>query len=294
MDHQIIETFVTVASTRNVSQAAELLHLSQSAVSKRIKLLEQELGLLLFERVKGNKTFFLTPAGERFVGVAGRWQAVWRETQSLRHENDRISLSLGTLDSLSYAFLPSLYQALARHQPKLNLTVVTSHSRELYDLVDRREVDVAFTLLRREHPNIIVERCFTEAVVGLRMASDDLELPDIVHPRELDPAEELYVDWGQTVQIWHDQWWDVSCPGRILLDTAQLIFSFFHHPGQWAVVPLSVADKARQTGQFRIFRFEGGQPDRICYKIRHKYPKSGTQEGMRIFEHCLERLLASP
>ena len=64
MDHSIIDTFLTVARTRNVGQAAEQLNLSQSAVSKRLKLLEQEIGVELFERVKGNKSFCLTSDGE--------------------------------------------------------------------------------------------------------------------------------------------------------------------------------------------------------------------------------------
>ena len=154
MDHSIIDTFLTVARTRNVGQAAEQLNLSQSAVSKRLKLLEQEIGVELFERVKGNKSFCLTSDGEGFIDVAERWLAVWRETQSFQYRGAQLSLAIGTLDSLNYALLPQLYQALSRHQPRLNLKVITAHSRELYDAVDRREVDVAFTLLRREHPNV--------------------------------------------------------------------------------------------------------------------------------------------
>ena len=291
MDHRTVDTFMAVARTRNVSQASEQLNLSQSAVSKRLKMLEQELGFVLFERVKGNKSFFLTPAGERFIDVAERWLVVWREMQSLQFGNPNLSLSIGTLDSLSYAFLPGLYQSLGRHQPKLNLKVVTSHSRELYELVDRREVDVAFTLLRREHPNIVVEKCFAEEVVGLRLASSTGPQMEVVHPHELDPQDELYVDWGPEVQMWHDQWWDSVFPERIFLDTAQLIFSFFFHPRQWAVVPLSVAKKAQKTGNYKIFRFSEGQPDRICYKISHKYPKTGTAESLKVLDHYLKQIL---
>ncbi len=291
MDHHSVNTFMEVARTRNVSQAAQQLNLSQSAVSKRLKMLEQELGIILFERVKGNKTFFLTPAGEGFVDVAERWLSVWRETQSLQFRNPGLSLSIGTLDSLNYAFLPGLYQSLGRHQPKLNLKVMTAHSRELYDLVDRREVDAAFTLLRREHPNIMVEQCFTEEMVGLRMNSVGDPHLELVHPHELDPNNELYVYWGPTFQMWHDQWWDSFCPGRIMLDTAQLIFSFFFHPGQWAVVPLSVANKAEKTGDYKIFRFSEGQPDRICYKISHKYPNVTTVASLKVLDHYLQKLL---
>jgi DNA-binding transcriptional LysR family regulator len=275
-----------------MSQAAEQLNLSQSAVSKRVKLLEQEIGVTLFERVKGNKTFCLTPAGESFVDVAERWLAVWRETQSFQFNNPNLSLSIGTLDSLNYAFLPALYQALSRHQPRLNLKVITSHSRDLYDSVDRREVDVAFSLLRREHPNIIVETCLCEPMVGLRMAEEPILYgkPEAVHPHELDPNDELFVYWGPAYQIWHDQWWEPACPGRILLDTAQLIFSFFYHRRQWAIVPLSVAEKACKTGRYQQFLFTGGQPVRVCYKIIHKYPKASTVESLKVLDSYLSKL----
>ena len=295
MDHSTIDTFLTVARTRNVSQAAEQLNLSQSAVSKRLKLLEQEIGVSLFNRVKGNKTFCLTSEGEGFVDVAERWLSVWRETQSFQYRGANLSLAIGTLDSLNYALLPRLYQALSRHQPRLNLKVITSHSRDLYDAVDRREVDVAFTLLRREHPNIVVEKCFSEPMVGLRMVGEGVASKgeELVHPHELDPNDELYVYWGAAYQIWHDQWWDPVCPGRILLDTAQLVFSFFYHPRQWAIVPLSVARKAQKSGAYRIFRFAEGQPDRVCYKITHRYLQSGTIDSLKIMDRYLQDLVSS-
>lgn len=295
MDHSTIDTFLTVARTRNVSQAAEQLNLSQSAVSKRLKLLEQEIGVSLFNRVKGNKTFCLTSEGEGFVDVAERWLSVWRETQSFQYRGANLSLAIGTLDSLNYALLSRLYQALSRHQPRLNLKVITSHSRDLYDAVDRREVDVAFTLLRREHPNIVVAKCFSEPMVGLRMVGEGVASKgeELVHPHELDPNDELYVYWGAAYQIWHDQWWDPVCPGRILLDTAQLVFSFFYHPRQWAIVPLSVARKAQKSGAYRIFRFAEGQPDRVCYKITHRYLQSGTIDSLKIMDRYLQDLVSS-
>lgn len=295
MDHSIIDTFLTVARTRNVGQAAEQLNLSQSAVSKRLKLLEQEIGVELFERVKGNKSFCLTSDGEGFIDVAERWLAIWRETQSFQYRSAQLSLAIGTLDSLNYALLPQLYQALSRHQPRLNLKVITAHSRELYDAVDRREVDVAFTLLRREHPNVVMQRCFSEPMVGLRLAEpgeSPVTLPP-VHPQSLDPGDELFVYWGPAYQMWHDQWWNPVSPGRIVLDTAQLIFSFFYHPRQWAIVPLSVAHKAKRSGTFNIFYFTEGQPDRVCYKIVHKYPQSSTLESLKILDRYLQELIES-
>lgn len=60
-----LRCFVTVAQLENMSQAAELLHLSQSSLSKNIATLEEELGTQLFQR-KG-RSLTLNPAGERLL-----------------------------------------------------------------------------------------------------------------------------------------------------------------------------------------------------------------------------------
>ncbi len=286
-----MDTFLVLVRTQNVSRAAEQLNVTQSTVSKRLRLLEEEIGTVLFERVKGNKTFRLTSAGEALVEVAQRWLSVWQEIQSLQSVTPKLSLSIGALDSLNYALFPPLYQSLSRHQPRINLKVVTSHSPDMYDLIERREVDVAFTLLRREHPNVLVEKFFSEPMVGLRMGKSDEPEPKPVHPHDLDPNNELFFFVGPDYRIWHDQWWDPYSRGMIWLDTSQLIFSFFSDERQWAIVPLSVARKAQTTSHYRIFRLSEAPPDRICYKIRHKYPKASTTASLKIMDGYLEVLL---
>lgn len=290
MYHLGIEAFLAVVRTQNVSRAAEQLNLAQSTVSKRLKVLEQELGTVLIDRGKGNKTFSLTLAGEAFIDLAERWQALWRETQFLPSASANLTLSIGTLDSMNYAVFPRLYQALSQHQPKINLKVVTSHSSELYDLVEQRQVDVAYTLLCREQPNIIVEKCHVEPIVGLRKALPAESGPELIHPHDLDSNDELFVHWGPNYQIWHDQWWNPSCPGRIYLDTAQLILSFFSNSRQWAAVPFSVATTVLQKGGYSIFRFTEAPPDRICYKITHKHAKASTLASIKILDNYFRML----
>lgn len=291
MNNLGMDTFLALVRAQHVSRAAGQLNVTQSTVSKRLKSLEDEIGAVLFERVKGNKSFRLTSAGEALVEVAERWLSVSREIQSLKSASPNLSLSIGALDSLNYAFFPGLYQALSKHQPRINLKVITSHSPELYDLIDRREVDIAFSLLQREHPNMVVEKCFTEPMVGLRSAPPMCKEPEPVHPHNLDANDELFVYWGPNYQIWHDQWWDPFCPDRIRIDTAQLIFSFFANGRQWAIVPLSVARKAQMTGNYNIFRFSEAPPNRICYKIIHRYPKTSTAASIKILNHYLTLLL---
>lgn len=286
-----IEAFLAVVRTENVSKAARQLNLAQSTVSKRLKVLEQEVGAVLIERGKGAKAIRLTPAGEAFVDLAERWGALWRETQNLPIDGLKLSLAIGTLDSINYAVFPGLYQAINKHQPQISLKIVTAHSPEMYDLIDRRQLDVAFTLLERTHPNVAVKKCYTEPIVGFCTASPTRPQPNLICPQELDPNFELYVNWGPSYQIWHDQQWDPACSGRVHLDTAQLILSFLHDVRQWALVPLSVAKVALTKGNYSIFRLAEPPPDRVCYKIIHKHPKASTVRSLEIFDQYLGLLL---
>ncbi|MDR3564755.1 MAG: LysR family transcriptional regulator [Negativicutes bacterium] len=286
-----LEAFLAVAITLNVSRAAEQLNLAQSTVSKRLKDLERELGTSLVERGQGSKSLRLTPAGEEFLDIALRWNSLWNQAQALKCDSRSLSLAIGTLDSLSYALFPPLYRSLSQHQPKIHLTVITSHSPDIYDLVERRQVDVAFTLLERMHPTILVEKCYSEPMVVLRSSSFPPPEAGAIHPRELDSDHELYLSAGLSYKIWHDQWWDPLSTNSIRLDSAQLVFSFLANEQQWAIVPLSVAKMAQSRGNFSMFPLLEPPPERICYKITHKHPKASAVASLEVLNHYLSTCL---
>lgn len=288
-----LEAFLAVARTLNVSRAAEQLNMAQSTVSKRLKDLESEIGASLVERGQGAKTIRLTPAGEEFLDIALRWTALWNEAQGLKSENRKLALTIGTLDSLSFALFPSLFRALSQHRPQINLSLITSHSPELYDLVERRQIDVGFSLLERTHPNIRVEKCYTETMVVLRPASFGPQDSTAIHPRDLDSDHELYLAAGLSYKIWHDQWWDPICTNCTRLDSAQLVLSFLCTDQQWAILPLSVAKMAQTRGNFNIFPLAVAPPERTCYKITHKHPRAGSVASLEILDHYLKLCLST-
>lgn len=286
-----LEVFLAVARTLNVSRAAKQLNLAQSTVSKKLQVLEREVDTSLIERGQGAKSIRLTPAGEEFVDIAQRMSALWSKSYGLKSACQNCSLSIGSLDSLNCALFPPLYQLLSRHQPRINLSVTTSHSPDLYNLVDCRQVDVAFTLLERTHPNIFVEKCYSEPMVVLRTSSPTRTESAATHPHELESHHEIYQVSSLSYQIWHDLWWNPLCPTRIRIDTTQLIFSFLCDEQQWAIVPLSVAKMAKSRGNFSIFPLIDAPPERVVYKITHKHPKPEALEGLKILDHYLKTCL---
>ena len=76
IDLQHVKTFLTVATTKNFSQAAVLLGYSQSSVTHHIKMLERELGTSLFDRFRFARTVALTDAGRVLFGYAQRLLAL--------------------------------------------------------------------------------------------------------------------------------------------------------------------------------------------------------------------------
>ncbi len=291
MNNLGIEAFLTVVRTQNISKAASELHLAQSTVSKRIRMLEQEAGCSLIERGKGLKSVYLTPSGELFVELARRWASLNQEMNLIHSRVAKMNLSIGVLDTIVSSIFPSLYEKLTQHQEQYRLNIITGHSTEFYSLIEQRKVDVAFSLIEQVNQSVHAEPCYQEPFVVLRTAMHRKTPVQVYKPSELDTRFELYVRWGATYHLWHDAHWDFSMT-RVHLDTAQLIQNLLQDDNFWAIVPLSVAKNALKQGNFCICYLSEQPPERIVYKLTHKYPKASTVEALRIFDSYLQEVLA--
>ena len=96
-----IEAFLAIVETGNITNAAKVLYLTQSTVSHRLKILEQELNTTLIERKKGYQNIVLTSKGEEFIAIAERWVSLWRDTHLLQNSDEKLILSIGCVDSLN-------------------------------------------------------------------------------------------------------------------------------------------------------------------------------------------------
>lgn len=287
-----IEAFLSIVRNQSLTRAAEELHLAQSTISHRLKQLEQEMGVTLIERGKGIKEICLTPTGEEFLQIAERWHALARETQILQSQGPKLALSLGTVESLNTFVFPSLYQLLSAHVPAIKLEIRTQHSLELYEQVDRKQIDVAFALRETTLPGVRVEKLFSAPMVVLRSNQTNCFAQGVLRPEELDPGDELYVSWGPDFQSWHDRLWDPLCLPRIRLDSAPLIFDLMRDAKAWAVVPMWVARTAMKQPRFSLHRLTEAPPDMICYKLTPRYAgKPSTLQSFAILEHYLKVVL---
>lgn len=283
-----METFLVVVRSQSLSRAAEELHIAQTTVSQRLKALERELGMTLIERGKGIKQIRLTPSGEEFYKLAEQWSFIQRRMKILQSQGPKLGLVVGAVDSFNTFILPPVYRALNKHQPPIKLTIRTLHSPELYEEIEKRQIDVGFALRERVHPNVTVTKCFTSPMVVLRTKTAELKL-NTIHPSELDPDQELFMPWGQQdFQSWHDYWWDPLSTSRIRLDSTRMLLSLLIEPNQWALVPQWIAKQIIKSGNYAIFQLTDPPPDYTCYRLTHKQPTKLTQQALDILDHYFQ------
>jgi DNA-binding transcriptional LysR family regulator len=147
MNLRFVEAFYWVASLKSVTRAAEKLHLTQSAMSSRIAALEEELGVLLFDR--RDKQFRLTVAGTRFLVYAQRLLELQREVKAEMGSGAplAVSMRIGAIESVLHSWLIPWIEALRAEHPALELELTVETTPILVEQVRRGTQDVVFAAL---------------------------------------------------------------------------------------------------------------------------------------------------
>lgn len=147
MDFVDLRAFVTVAREGNLTRAADRLFLSQPALSLRIKKLQDELHLILFQRT--SRGMRLTRAGQRLLPAAERSLRVMDEFNAVASGfKDTISgrLRLGTILDPEFLRLGQFLREVAERHPALSFELKHGMSGTVAGLVEDGELDVAYTL----------------------------------------------------------------------------------------------------------------------------------------------------
>ena len=286
-----IEAFLHIARFRSLTKAAEEMYLAQSTVSKRLQLLEEYLGYALIERGKGIKRIQLTSEGEEFLAIAERYQEMAHEATQIGKTERHYNLTIGTVPSANMTIVPQLCKRLMIHDPAIYFRVISLHSVEMYEEIEKRNIDIGFSLVEQVHPSVIVKPCFAVPFVGLRIKQGgDGAVLDVCG---LDPGECIFVPWGTRYQTWHDYWFHAGSRPRATIDNPYILFDLLSSKKQWAVVPMAIANLLIASGKFETFKIDPQPPDRIFFKLSHRYPQAQTSKAIDIFSKILSEELAT-
>lgn len=164
-----LRTFVAVAQQGHLTQAAEILHLSQPAVTAQIKALEEELGLALFERTAGG--VLLTKAGAMLLPQAEQLIAGARGMLTLAkgmHGQLTGKVRLGTVGDPDVLRLADFLVELHQQFPLLDVHTFHSISGSVLNDVRKKTLDAGFFIGKNPYVNVhsLVLRELTFRVVA--------------------------------------------------------------------------------------------------------------------------------
>ena len=148
MDTQNLRAFTLVAETSSFSAAAQKLHLTQPAVSKRVALLEQQLDTALFDRI--GRSISLTEAGMALLPFAKTvHQQLLAAEQSVRDLSGEVSgrLRLATSHHIGLHRLPPVLSSFNNSCPAVQIDIDFMDSEQAYELVLQGKVELAVVTL---------------------------------------------------------------------------------------------------------------------------------------------------
>ena len=167
MELRYLRYFVAVAERKSFSRAAEDLRVAQSAVSEQVKILEQELGVVLFHRDR--RRVELSEAGEAFLGEA---RGVLQRVEQACHQAQRAArgevgtLKIGCFSSAVAEFLPGLIRRYRAERPWVEIELEELGPTEQLEALKAGDIHVGFT--RRVSPHLarglVQERVYSDQV----------------------------------------------------------------------------------------------------------------------------------
>ena len=240
MDLELLRTFLELNRTRHFGRVAEALHLTQAAVSSRLKSLEAQLGVTLFERSR--REMRLTPEGARLIRHAERQIAAWRAARqdvSIARATDQLVVG-GSL-RLWDVLLQRWMHDLRRTYPDLAI-IAESQSP---DLLTRRLIDGTLDVA------IMLEPAQLDIMQVRQIA--ELELVCVSSAQGLGIEQALarnyvFVDWGLSFGLDHRRAFPDAPEAMTRVSQGKMALEYISSIGGSAYLPKRLVQKDVEFG----------------------------------------------
>lgn len=199
MNARQVEIFRAVMMTSSITETAKRLHVSQPAISKQIRLLEDNVGFALFHR-SGNR---LAPT-EEAIALYEQAEMLYRGLDQLERfaedlrDNRRGTLSLAVMPLLSQGWMPRTVARFLRERPDVSLSLLARSTDWIAKSVAAGRSDLGMGLFRHDEPGVIQTPLLRLPLVGVcpsghplslkpRIEIEELAGHDLIAPSNFDP-----------------------------------------------------------------------------------------------------------
>lgn len=278
MDHNKIESFVSIVETGSITSAAEKLYISQSTLSDRLVALEEELGTRLILRGPGNKKLELTEKGVDFLDFAARYLELNQEIEDWKLDRQRSHLKVSAPQSVNAYLFRDFYKGYL--DKDLYHFDISSHwNRTIYNMVYSFDADVGIVSRPYQSKQVTTEALIEEPL----MVIYDTRFSDYSKIQQLEKKDEIYIGWGPAYEDWYNQHWEPNDASKITIDVPELLIDYLEADGAWAIVPLCVYNQLTKKNYY-IKQVEKDLPiKRILYLIYQKGASNFRNQNIEQF-----------
>lgn len=158
IDFDGVQAFVVIAELGGFGKAAEQLHLTQTALTRRIQKLENYLGVRLIDRT--TRSVRLTAVGREFLPKAGR--IVNDMTSALDRLKDMSRLGIGnitmaSIPTMAHQALPAVIRLYAEQHPGNRIRIIESHAFDVNRAVLNDQAEFGITIELERHADLVEE-----------------------------------------------------------------------------------------------------------------------------------------
>ncbi len=181
-----IRALHAILVTGSVSRAAEMLRVSQPAISKTLSSLEAEIGYKLFRRVKGHlepmpeATFLFNEVDQALNGLSRLEEMIRDAPRGLQER-----LTIASLPGPSNFLIPQLLKEYFDQRPPPKITLTSRSSPAIREMASTQQIDIGVLLDPPDSPNYTIERLEIEYVCAI-LASDPLATKKQISANDLD------------------------------------------------------------------------------------------------------------
>jgi LysR family transcriptional regulator, hydrogen peroxide-inducible genes activator len=192
---------LAVEKTLHFKKAAELCHVSQSALSTALSELESQLKIQIFER--DNKKVLVTPVGREVLQRARR---IMNEVDDLHHLSDEqqsplsFPITIGLIPTIAPYLLPRLYPALREHYPNSQVNVKEEQSAVLVDMVRSGEIDSAILALPYPCDGLLTIEFYQEDFYWITTSGQETQNGNEIKSEDINSDELLLLKEGHCLK----------------------------------------------------------------------------------------------
>ncbi|MCF2949130.1 LysR family transcriptional regulator [Paraglaciecola aquimarina] len=218
MDIRFLITFMEVAETRHFGKAAENLYLTQSAVSARIKQLEEYFNSALF--VRNRNSLQLTAAGEKLIPYAEQLAKTLNQARQALSDENVQQLSIACTPNAWDVYLKQNLTGLKNAFPEVAIKADVLTNEQLMRLVHEHAIDLAVTTIPFKSDDVeTIELSSSKLALYQTKSLDMLD-------KAADNSQFIYMDWGKKYNEKIDKLYPGSRQAKLRTSSLQVALEY--------------------------------------------------------------------